>query len=328
LKVLKQFFASSSDYDDFCGKGWDNPTFLSLISPTELIGNLKLTNSSETKSIIQKTLEKIKKKEGITGIDIRSEHFNDENIQWEVSTGSDSLDQMLDGNGVQSGRITLFYGKFRSGKSQIAHQCCVNVYNLFKEISDTKISLFLDTENTFRPERITQMAIALGLNPDKVLKSIWVIHLGSASEFDLLFQRIENFIEEQNIKLIVVDSLTNFYREELAKEKGSLKKVIEQIMKHLEALHSIAETRNLPVICTSQVTAAMSKTSFFNITPILSTTLNVFIKQWILLAEDESITNLPENSGRRSAHLINGEQKKEQNVQYILVNEGVRDYYG
>lgn len=328
MKALKQFFLNNPEYVNFCKNGWENNAFLSLITPKELAEKLKVTETHNAIVIIKNALEKIKQKEGLIDHHLMANDFMNESTRWEVSTGSDALDQLLDENGVSSGKITLFYGKFRTGKSQIAHQCCVNIFNIFKHITDSKLTLFLDTENTFRPERITEMSLALNLNPQMVLKSIWVIHVGSASEFDLLLQKLDSFIEEQNIKMIVIDSLTNFYREELGKENSSPKKVIDQLIKHLEILNTIAQAKNIPVLCTSQVTASISKSSFFNITPLLSTTLNVFIKQWILLAEDESITSFQENSGRRNAHLINGEMKREQNIQFILVNEGVRDYFG
>lgn len=72
----------------------------------------------------------------------------------------------------------------------------------------------------------------------------------------------------------------------------------------------------------------MSKTYFFNIVPVLATTMNLYIKNWIMLAEDEIITAMPENAGRRVAHVINSQTKKEQNAQFIITEHGLEDYFG
>jgi DNA repair protein RadA len=323
MKLLKEFPIESDLYQSFVAEGWENTFFLSTVSASEIINYFQIPNTTENLFRIHEILNKIKSKENI------SLNFTQTISQdaWVLSTGSINLDQLLDHEGLQSGSLTLFYGKFRTGKSQIAHQCCVNTYTQFRENLPYKVALFIDTEGTFRPERITQISQAAKLPIQDVLQRIAVIKVSSISEFDLLLSKIEELIEAQGIQFIVIDSLTNYYRVELGKKGVSSHKIIESLAKHLSILTSCAQKYQIPIMCTSQVTTAFSKAYFFNVIPILSSTLNTYIKQWILLAEDEIITALPENSGRRNAHLVNNQTKKEQNAQFIITDDGILDYF-
>jgi DNA repair protein RadA len=74
-----------------------------------------------------------------------------------VTTGSNMLDKLL-GGGIESQSITEFYGEYGSGKSQICHQLCVNVQLPSEQGGLGGAALYIDTENTFRTERIFQMA--------------------------------------------------------------------------------------------------------------------------------------------------------------------------
>ena len=88
-----------------------------------------------------------------------------------LTTGSKALDQLL-GGGLETQTITEFYGEYGSGKSQICHQLCVNVQLPPERGGLNGGALYIDTENTFRTERIVQMAKHLGLDPNEVVKNI------------------------------------------------------------------------------------------------------------------------------------------------------------
>ena len=90
-----------------------------------------------------------------------------------LTTGAPELDELL-GGGIETQSISETYGAFGSGKSQIAMQLAVNVQLPKKDGGLNADVVFIDTENTFRPERITQMAEARGLNPKKILDRIMV----------------------------------------------------------------------------------------------------------------------------------------------------------
>ena len=85
-----------------------------------------------------------------------------------LTTGSKALNSLL-GGGFETQAISELFGEFGSGKTQIAHQCAVTVQLSVEEGGLDGDVLIIDTENTFRPERIVQMAEALDLDTKKVL---------------------------------------------------------------------------------------------------------------------------------------------------------------
>jgi DNA repair protein RadA len=168
-----------------------------------------------------------------------------------ITTGSKELDALL-GGGVETQAITEAFGKFGSGKSQLAFQLCVNA-QLPKEKGGLEGGvLFVDTENTFRPERIAQMAQAKGLDPQEVLKNIQVARSYNSDHQMLLIDKAEEIIKENKIKLIVVDSLTSGFRSDYV-GRGQLAERQQKLNKHLHALQKMADMYNLAVYVTNQV---------------------------------------------------------------------------
>src|ERR1041385_1461588 len=88
-----------------------------------------------------------------------------------IGTGSKAFDELM-GGGIETQSITEFYGEFGSCKTQFAMQLAVNVQRPEAEGGLNGEALYIDTENTFRPERITQMAQAMGMDPEEALKKI------------------------------------------------------------------------------------------------------------------------------------------------------------
>ncbi len=325
MSTLKNLEGIDKDfYKKLKEKGWINPSFLSLLNILELKKFLNIKTSLIKKlSDLDEIIDKYKKKNHIAS----KNYFNLAQSSWHLTTGSINLDKLLLKKGLPSKKITLLYGKFRSGKSQIAHQCCVNSYRQFQEKLPKYVSLFIDTEGTFRPERIQQMADAQGLPVEDVLKRIYVIQIQSNSEFKLAFAKIENILLNHKIKFMTIDSLTNYVRLEIAKKEKEVNLIITEFSQILRKLSKLAIKLNIPILCTSQVSSTMSNFNFFDIVPILSTTLNTYIKEWILLGENPQITSMSENVGRRFAHLVNSEINAEEIIQFLITTEGIIDFY-
>ncbi|KAM3074242.1 hypothetical protein ACMFMF_006263 [Clarireedia jacksonii] len=78
-----------------------------------------------------------------------------------ISTGSKQLDACLNG-GFQTMSINEVYGEFRCGKTQLAHTMAV-IAQLPREMggAEGKVA-YIDTEGTFRPERIAEIAERFG----------------------------------------------------------------------------------------------------------------------------------------------------------------------
>ncbi|MCL4144884.1 UNVERIFIED_CONTAM: hypothetical protein GTU68_045498 [Idotea baltica] len=89
-----------------------------------------------------------------------------------VGTGSADLDKLL-GGGVESMAITEVFGEFRTGKTQLAHTLCVTtqIPNPAGGFSGGKV-IYIDTENTFRPDRLRAIANRFNLEEDAVLDNV------------------------------------------------------------------------------------------------------------------------------------------------------------
>src|SRR3989338_1365986 len=168
-----------------------------------------------------------------------------------IHTGSKNLDELL-GGGVESQAITEFYGKFSSSKTQVGFQLAVNVQKPNGNGEIPGKVLFIDSEATFRPERIIQMAQAVGLNPEEVLKNIFVARAENSDHQMLLVDKAEDLIAKNNIKLIIIDSLTSHFRSDFA-GRGALGDRQQKLNRHLHALQKLADKYNLAVYITNQV---------------------------------------------------------------------------
>jgi len=168
-----------------------------------------------------------------------------------LTTGSKMLDKLLDG-GIESQSITEFYGEFGSGKSQICHQLCVNVQLPPDRGGLDGAALYIDTENTFRTERIIQMANMLGLDPEEAIKNIIFAEAYTSDHQMFLLENADKIIKENGVRLIVVDSLTSHFRSEyLGREMLAERQ--QKLNKHLHRLIRLARAFNSVAVVTNQV---------------------------------------------------------------------------
>ncbi len=168
-----------------------------------------------------------------------------------ISTGSQNFDTIM-GGGFETGSITECFGEYGSGKTQIGHILCVKA---LKENPEA-YAVYIDTENTFRPERIQQLALGAGLDPEDALQRIMVARAYNSDHQMLLTEKVESLISEQgkNVSLLVVDSLTSHFRAEFI-GRGTLAERQQKLNRHMHALSKIASTQNLLVYVTNQVMA-------------------------------------------------------------------------
>src|SRR5438445_70090 len=170
-----------------------------------------------------------------------------------ISTSSKNLDTLL-GGGIETQAITETYGQFWSGKTQIGFQLAVNA-QLPKDKGGLDGSvLWIDTENTFRPERIVQIAKGMKLDPEKVLKNIYVARAYNSEHQMFLVEKATEMIEKKNIKLIIVDSLTSHFRSDFT-GRGELAPRQQKLNRHLHTLQRLADAHNLAIYITNQVMA-------------------------------------------------------------------------
>jgi len=171
-----------------------------------------------------------------------------------ITTGSKNLDVLL-GGGIETKALTEAYGAFGSGKTQLALQLCVNVQLPQEENGANGKAIFIDTEGTFRPERIKQIALAKGLNAEEALKNIFVARAFNSDHQILLLDKIKELLAKgEPIKLIVVDSLTSHFRAEYI-GRGTLADRQQKLNRYIHTLLRLAEQYNLAVYVTNQVMA-------------------------------------------------------------------------
>ena len=201
------------------------------------------------------------------------------------STGSVALDELLLG-GIETQAITEFYGEFGSGKSQICHTLCVtarqpidpsaaataateseselhNVKSIHDDDNNNTDNkrinhgldsgtIYIDTEGTFRPERIEQIARARSLDASHVLKSVAVCKVYNSSHLELIIKDLGKYINDFKAKLVIIDSIISLHRAEFA-GRGTLADRQQRLNGMLHKILRLAEIYNVAVVLTNQV---------------------------------------------------------------------------
>lgn len=225
--------------------GFSDPMSVAVASPSELAGILEIGEATATK-IINNVREKLE-----IGFQTADKVWKQRQTMERITTGSKELDKLL-GGGIETQALTECYGQFGSGKSQLGFQLAINVQLPKDQGGLDGACLFIDTEGTFRPGRIKQMAEALKLDPEKILKKIYVARAYNSDHEIFLTEKSNEMIEEKNIKLLIIDSLTSHFRSDYV-GRGQLAPRQQKLNKLLHNLQRLADTYNMAVFVTNQV---------------------------------------------------------------------------
>jgi len=278
-----------------------------------------ITKLMDDAGIGEKTAQKIIK----AAQDIENMGFKSADIIWEkrkqlnhLTTNSSTLDEIL-GGGIEPGSVTEFYGEYRTGKTQIAHQLCVDVQLPYEEGGLEGNALYIDTEATFRPERIIQMAEAKDLDYNKTLQNIVVGRAYNSDHQVLLIQEASKIVKEKNIKLVVVDSIIGHFRSEYV-GRGTLANRQQLLNGHIHDLLRLTEIFDeLAVMFTNQVS---SKPDVFYGNPTVATGGHI-------LAHGATIRiYLRKGKGeQRVAKMIDAPHLPEAEAVFTITEEGIKD---
>jgi DNA repair protein RadA len=234
-----------------------------------------------------------------------------------ITTGSKNLNDLLGGRGIESRAITEAYGAFGSGKSQLGFTLAVNVQLPVEQGGANGKTVFIDTEGTFRPDRIKQIAEGIGANPQHVLKNILVARAFNSDHQILLIEKIGEMIKDgEPIKLVIIDSLTAHFRAEFA-GRGQLADRQQKLNKYLHDLMRLAEQSNLAVYVTNQVMANPGMMFGDPTTPIgghivaHSSTYRMYLRRG--------------KAGSRVAKMIDSPNLPDNEAQFFVTPAGVRD---
>jgi len=268
--------------------GFDDYQGIAVASPGELSNTADIGESSAA-DIIQAAREAADIGGFESGATVLERREQIGKLSWRV----DEVDDLL-GGGVETQSITEVYGEFGSGKSQVTHQLAVNV-QLPPEHGGLKGSaIFIDSEDTFRPERIDDMvrglddetiedtmvqhgvvedADAADAGDDDLLRELTEavldrIHVAKAFNSNhqiLLAEKAQEIASESQddefpVRLLCVDSLTAHFRAEYV-GRGELAERQQKLNKHLHDLMRVGDLNNTAVLVTNQVAA--NPDSFF-----------------------------------------------------------------
>jgi DNA repair protein RAD51 len=170
-----------------------------------------------------------------------------------ISTGSRELDTIL-GGGFETGSITELYGEFRTGKSQLCHTICVTAQLSKEQGGGGGRALYIDTEGTFRPERIVAVAERYGVDPNVVLDNVTCARAFNSDHQTQLLVTASALMAEHPYAVVIVDSATCLYRTDYS-GRGELSARQMHMAKFLRALQRMADEFGVAVVITNQVVA-------------------------------------------------------------------------
>ncbi len=185
------------------------------------------------------------------GFESGKERYDKRQEMSRITTGCDDFDDIL-GGGVETQSITEVYGEYGSAKTQIAHQLSVNVQLPEEKGGLGKGVVYIDTEDTFIPDRIEQMAEDKGIDVEEALDNIHVARAFNSDHQILLAEEAQGIAQEEDIGLIVVDSLTAQFRSDYV-GRGELAPRQQKLNKHMNTLLRLANSHNAAVLVTNQV---------------------------------------------------------------------------
>ena len=178
-----------------------------------------------------------------------------------LTTGSRELDSIL-GGGIETGSITELFGEFRTGKTQLCHTLCVTCQLSIDKGGGEGRVLYIDTEGTFRPERIVAIAERFNLNQHDVLDNVAFARAYNTDHQMELLNQACAMMAESRYALLVVDSATALYRTDYT-GRGELAPRQQHMARFLRKLQRLADEFGIAVIITNQVIAQVDGSSCY-----------------------------------------------------------------
>ena len=226
--------------------GFDELLGIAVMSPMELAEQAELGEA-----VSSKIIQAAKKLANIGGFISGNALLEKRKTVQKLTSGTASIDELL-GGGFETQSICEVYGEFGSGKTQIGHQLAVNTILPISQGGLNGEVFYIDTEDTFRPERIAQMAEAVGMDPSHAMERIHVARAYNSAHQMLLVDEIKRMSKSIDVKLVIVDSLTSHFRSEYV-GRGMLAPRQQKLNRHLKELKQLSDVQNALILVTNQV---------------------------------------------------------------------------
>ncbi|MFX0136772.1 MAG: DNA repair and recombination protein RadA [Candidatus Hodarchaeota archaeon] len=229
--------------------GYSSLEALAVASPNE-ISSITSIGESTIGKIIAAARDSLD-----IGFESAAELLERRKLMEKFTSGSEQIDAML-GGGIETRTLIEVYGEFRTGKTQIAHQLCVTVQLPRENGGLSADALYIDAEGTFRPERLLEIVEKYpDLDPKSILDRVIYTRSFNSDHLQLIIDKLPNFLQEHNIKLIVIDSIISHFRSEYI-GRGTLADRQQKLNRLLHKLLRLGEAYNLAIFITNQVMAA------------------------------------------------------------------------
>lgn len=177
-----------------------------------------------------------------------------------LTTGSVEVDKLLEG-GIETGSITEVYGEFRTGKTQLCHTLCITCQMPANNGGAEGKAMYIDTEGSFRPERLSAIAERFGLDPTSALENVAYARAQNSEHQMELLKTAGAILSQDRYALIVVDSATALFRTDY-QGRGELSERQMQLAQFLRQLSRLASEFGCAVLVTNQVVADPGAMSF------------------------------------------------------------------
>ncbi|CAD6577416.1 MAG: Meiotic recombination protein dmc1 [Tremellales sp. Tagirdzhanova-0007] len=195
-----------------------------------------------------------------------------------ITTGSKSVDAIL-GGGISTQSISEVYGEFRTGKTQLCHTLCVTTQLPEDQGGASGKVAYIDTEGTFRPDRVKSIADRYGVDSGMAQDNILCARAWSSEQQnEMLVELAIRFVEDRTYKLLIVDSVMNLFRQDYS-GRGELSErqqvvslpvgaddpliISKKLNQFLSRLQRIAEEFNVAILLTNQVQADPGAAAMF-----------------------------------------------------------------
>lgn len=172
-----------------------------------------------------------------------------------ITTGSAELDKLLQG-GIETGSITEMFGEFRTGKTQLCHTLCVTCQLGMQQGGGEGKAMYIDTEGTFRPQRLVAIAERFGLNAEDVLDNVACARAYNSDHQMTLLTEAAAMMADNRYALLIVDSATALFRTDY-QGRGELAERQMKLARFLRTLLRMADEFGIAVVITNQVVASV-----------------------------------------------------------------------
>ena len=254
IDLLQEYGINSSDIKKLLEAGYNSLESLSYVAKKNLL-LIKGVNDAKADKIIKILDETLKLK-----IQPSRVALEERRKLTRITSGSKELDTLL-GGGFESNSITELFGEFRTGKTQICHTLCVTCQLPKKDGGGEGKAIYIDTEGTFRPEKLAAIAERFGLDPKEVIENVYYARAYNSDHQMRLLVQVCALMCEHKFSLLIVDSATALYRTDYS-GRAELSNRQMSLAKFLRNLQKIADEHKIVVVITNQVVATVDGNAF------------------------------------------------------------------